>query len=91
MGPTGRFPPGIVIVAVPLTRTVLPEKVPPRRYTVPVGVGLPLPPLTATVTDSGRDAGILINEGVTFTEGVAFPVAVAVTVTELADVPDALV
>ena len=37
---------------------------------MPVGVGLPLPPLTATVTDSGCAVVMLDEDGVTVKVGV---------------------
>jgi len=38
----------------------------------PVGVGLPLPPLTATVTESACAGVMLAGDGVTVTVGVLF-------------------
>jgi hypothetical protein len=53
--------------------------------TLPVEVGVPVPPLTATVTETAWVVVMLDVEGVTVTAGVAFD-----TVT-LEDVPVALV
>jgi hypothetical protein len=62
---------GILIVALPLVRVVAVEVYPPPvSNTVPDGVGLPLPPFTATVTVKGRDPVMLDADGVTVTVGV---------------------
>jgi hypothetical protein len=52
----------------------------PKRVIEPVGIGLPLPPLTATVADSVCAVVMLDGLGVTVTVGVIF--AGAVTITE---------
>jgi hypothetical protein len=52
--------------------------------TEPVGVGLPLPPLTATITVKACAVVMLDAEGVTVTVGVVF--GGVVTVTELVPV-----
>ena len=53
--------------------------------TEPVGVGLPVPPATATVTVSGCAVAILNADGFTVTVG-----ALIAGVTVTADLPDAL-
>ena len=60
----------MLIVVVPLVSVVTTEvNPPPVSTTVPVGVGLPLPPLTATVTERLCAAVMLDGEGVTVTVG----------------------
>jgi hypothetical protein len=44
--------------------------VPPLNVTFPVGVGLPEPPLTVTVTPSDWVVVMLVEAGVTVTAGV---------------------
>jgi hypothetical protein len=53
---------------------------------VPVGIGLPLPPLTAIVTDNPCAVVILDASGVTVTVGVVFAATVTITEAE----PEAL-
>jgi hypothetical protein len=51
--PTASDAVGIVIVAEPPSSVVAAEvKFPPVSVTVPVGAGLPVPPLTVTVSES---------------------------------------
>ena len=60
------------IVALPLLSVVAAEAYPPPlSVTVPVGVGLPLPPFTATVTESGCTLVMLGADGVTVMVGVS--------------------
>ena len=68
---------GILIVALPLLRAIAAEV---------VGVGLLLPPLTATVTVSGCVVVMLDADGVTVTVGVVLAGVVTVTVAD----PEAL-
>jgi hypothetical protein len=68
---------GMLIVALPLISVVADEVYPPPvRVTVPVGVGLPFPPLTATITDSACVVVMLEAVGVTLTVGIANSVPV---------------
>jgi len=61
----------MVICALPLVSVAAAEVyVPLLNVTEPVGVGLPLPPLTATVTASDCATVILDAAGVTVTVGV---------------------
>ena len=46
------------------------------NVTEPVGVGLPFPPLTATVTVNGCAVVMLDRDGVTETVGVVLPIPV---------------
>jgi hypothetical protein len=71
----------MLIVALPLLRVAAADVyVPLVSVNDPVGVGLPVPPLTATVTLSACAVVMLEADGVTVTVGVVF--AGAVTVTE---------
>ena len=75
-----------MIVVEPLLRVVAAEVyLPLVNVTVPVGVGLPVPPLTATVTLSDCVVVMLDTPGVTVTVGNT-----AVTVTADEAIPDAL-
>ena len=77
----------MMTVALPLLRIIAAEVYPPpMSVTEPVGVGLPLPPLTATVTVKACAVVMLDEDGVTDTVGV---VTACVTVTAR-DVPVAL-
>jgi hypothetical protein len=70
----------MLIVALPLPRVAAAEVYPPPlSVTVPVGVGLPVPPLTATVTERGCAVVMLEADGVTATVGVVFAATVTVT------------
>ena len=63
-------PPGTVIVALPLLSVVAAEVyVALVSVTEPVGLGLPDPPLTVTVTIVDCAEVILAGEGVTVTVG----------------------
>src|ERR1039458_4786480 len=74
-------PAGMVIVALPLARVVADAvELALARVTVPVGVGLPLPPLTPMVTDNDCAVVMLDEPGVTVTVGVVFAGAVTTTV-----------
>jgi hypothetical protein len=74
-------PAGTVIIALPLTRVVAAEVyVPLLRVSEPVGVGLPLPPLTPIVTVSDCVVVMLLGDGDTVTVGVVFAGVVTVTV-----------
>jgi hypothetical protein len=85
--PVASEPAGIVIVTVPLLSAVAAEVYPPPlSTTVPVGVGLPLPPLTATVTARLCAVVMLDAAGVTVTVGIVFVGVFTVT----AAAPDAL-
>ena len=65
----------MLIVALPPVRVVAAEvNPPPVTVTDPVGVGLPLPPLTAAVTVRGCAVVMLDAEGVTDTVGMVFKV-----------------
>ena len=77
--PTGNDPAGMGTVTVPLLRVPPPKKVPPDRLTVPVGAGLPLPPLTTTNTETPSAVVMLDGVGVTVTIGVVIVAAVTVT------------
>ena len=78
--PVASEPAGILIVAVPLLSAVATEvKPPPLSTTVPVGVGLPLPPLTATVTERLCVVAMLDADGDTVTAGIVFGDGVTVT------------
>ena len=60
-------------MALPLARVVAAEVYPPPvSVTEPVGVGLPVPPFTETVTARGCAVVMLEAEGVTVTAGVVF-------------------
>jgi hypothetical protein len=86
--PVTSDPAGMLIRTEPPFRVVAAELYGPAvSVTVPVG-GLPLPPLTTTVTESGCAVVILEEDGVTVIVGVVFTGAVAATVTEA--VPEAL-
>jgi hypothetical protein len=77
----------MLIVALPLARVVATEVYPPPdSVTDPVGVGLPVPPLTATVTV--RDCAVVMLDavGVTVTVGVVLAGVVTETVAD----PEAL-
>jgi hypothetical protein len=75
----------MLIVALPLLRVIAAEVYPPPvRVTVPVGVGLPVPPLTETVTVSGWAVVMLDAVGVSVTVGVVL--AGVVTVSEFVPV-----
>ena len=67
-----------MIVALPLPRVAAVDVYDPLvNVTEPVGVGMPLPPLTATDTERGCAVVMLDQGGFTATTGVSF-----VTVTE---------
>jgi hypothetical protein len=84
--PTASEPAGMFMVAVPPLSVAAPELYPPPvMVTLPVAAGVPVPPLTPTVTESAWGVVMLDNEGVTVTVGVVLD-----TVT-LHDVPVALV
>jgi hypothetical protein len=69
--PVANDPAGTVNVALPLPRTVAVDaKVPLVSLTEPVGVGLLLPPLTATITVSACEVVMLDEDTVTVTLGV---------------------
>jgi hypothetical protein len=79
--PTLRDRDGMIIVALPLLSATADELyVPAARITVPVGVLLPVPPVTRTIT--GRlsvtatvdEAGITVRMGVIFVTTVMFAV-----------------
>jgi hypothetical protein len=71
----------MLIVALPPLRVTAPEEyVPLVRVTEPVGVGLLLPPVTATITDNACVAVMLDEPGVTVTVGVIKAGDVTVTV-----------
>ena len=56
------------------------------RLTVPEGAGLPLPPLTAIVTDREGSAVVMVaGEGVTLTVGVIGVAAVTVIATKFCE------
>jgi hypothetical protein len=55
---------------------------PPDSVTVPVGDGLPAPPLTATVTVNACAVVMLDADGVTVTVGVIFAGLVTATVAD---------
>ena len=75
---------GMLIVALPLLKVIAAEVYPPLlNVTDPVGVGLPLPPFTETVTVSGCAVVMLEADGVTVTVGVDLA---WVTVTEFVPV-----
>jgi hypothetical protein len=85
--PTGREPAGTLIVTLPLLSAVAAEvKLPLFRTTVPLGVGLPVPPFTATVTVNACAVVMLVADRVTVSTGVIFT---CVTVTA-EDMPVAL-
>jgi hypothetical protein len=78
--PVPSTPAGIAIVAVPPLSAVAADSYPPPvSVTVPVGAGLPLPPLTTAVTVSACVVVMLIADGVTATPGVIFAGVVTVT------------
>ena len=80
--PVASDPAGMLMVALPLCKVVAEEvKPPPVSVTVPVGAGLPLTRLTATVAVNPC-AVVMLDEGsVTATAGVAlFTVNVPFTV-----------
>jgi hypothetical protein len=61
----------MLIVAVPALSKVTAEVYPPPViFAAPVGVGVPLPPLTTTVTVSPWVIEMPYEDGVTVTEGV---------------------
>jgi hypothetical protein len=75
--PIARDPAGTLIVAPPLLRVLAADvKVPLVSVTVPVGVGLPVPPLTAVVTVNACAVVMLVEDGVTVTVGAVFGVIV---------------
>jgi hypothetical protein len=77
----------MLIVALPLLRVAAAEVYPPPlSVTVPVGLELPVPPLTATATVRGCAVVMLEEDGVTVTVGVIFAGVVTVTVAD----PEAL-
>jgi hypothetical protein len=77
----------MLMVVVPLVSVVTTEvKPPPVSATVPVGVGLPPPPLTTTATERLWAVVMLNEDGVTVTAGVIFAGVVTVTSAD----PDAL-
>jgi hypothetical protein len=77
----------MLMEAPPLVSVVAGEVYPPPvRITEPVGVGLPVPPFTETVTVSGCAVVMLDAEGVTVTVGVVLAGVVTVTVAD----PEAL-
>jgi hypothetical protein len=81
--PVPSTPAGIVIVAVPPTSCVAADSYPPPvTVTVPVGVALPLPPLTTAVTVKACVVVILVADGVTVTAGVFLVGVVTVTTAE---------
>ena len=76
--PVGSKPADTVITALPLLSAVADDVyVPPVSVTEPVGVGLPDPPLTATVTMVDCAVVILAGDGVTVTVGTVVVVAAA--------------
>jgi hypothetical protein len=88
--PVASDPAGILIVAAPpLSVAAGAVYPPPLSVTVPVGVGLPLPPATPRVTVKICVVVMLAADGVTVTVGVTF--AGAVTVTGADPVPPAYV
>lgn len=83
--PTANSPAGMVIIALPFDSVAEGEALAPAvTATEPVGAGLPLPPLTATVSVKGWAAVMLNDPGVTETVGVVFG---WLTVTAEGDVP----
>jgi hypothetical protein len=77
----------MLIVALPLLKVIAAEVYPPPvNVTDPVGVGLPLPPFTETVTVRGCAVVMLDVDGVTVTVGVVLAGVVTVTVAD----PEAL-
>jgi hypothetical protein len=69
--PVARAPAATLMVALPpLNAVALEEYVPLLSFTVPVGIGLPAPPLTATVTFKACAVVTLLDAGVTVTVGV---------------------
>jgi hypothetical protein len=78
--PVPSTPAGIVMVAVPPTSNVAADSYPPPvSVTVPVGTGLPLPPLTTAVTVKACVVVMLVADGVTATAGVFLVGVVTVT------------
>jgi hypothetical protein len=79
--PVASDPAETLMVAPPLLRVAAADVyVPLVSVTEPVGVGFPVPPLTATATVSACAVVMLDADGVTVNVGVVF--AAAVTVTE---------
>lgn len=78
--PAGNEPAATLMVAFPEASTVAAEAyVPLERVTEPVGVGLPLPPLTLTETLKACAVVTVGAEGVTVTVGASKTGAVTVT------------
>ena len=78
---------GMLMVALPALSVVAAEVyVPLVRVTEPVGVGLPLPPLTVTFTANGCVVVMLVGDGVTVNVGVNLAAAVMLKSTTF-DVP----
>jgi hypothetical protein len=72
--PVASDPAGTSIVALLLVSVVAADVyVPLVRIIEPVGVGFPLPPLTATVTDTASAVVTLDEDGVTTTVGAGTP------------------
>lgn len=69
--PAASDPAGMVIDASPPLSVATAEVYEPLVSVMePVGVGLPVPPLTATVTDNACAVVMLADEGVTATAGL---------------------
>ena len=62
----------LMVALPPLSVAGAEAKPPPVSVTEPVGVGLPLPPFTTTVTERGCTVVMLEEAGVTVTVGVIF-------------------
>jgi hypothetical protein len=70
--PLASDPAGMLIVAMPPLRVAAADvKLPLLSITEPVGVGLPVPPLTATLTDNDWAVVMVVEDGVTVIVGVA--------------------
>ena len=78
-------PAGILIVALPLASVVAVDvKAPLVSVTAPVGIGFPVPPFTATVTESVCVVEMLEEAGVTVAVGrIVVTVTAAVPVLAL--------
>jgi hypothetical protein len=86
--PIASDPAGTVMGALPLTSAVVADVYPVlESVTEPVGVGLPLPPLTATVTINACAVVMLGAPGVTVTVGVLAAVPVTVKLTAADGLP----
>jgi hypothetical protein len=66
----------------PLSVTAADVNPPPDSVTVPVGEGLPSPPLNVTVTVSACLTETLFGDGVTKTAGAVFAIGCTVSIAE---------